>query len=455
MSQLAQCVILAPMQIPKNLAELSSEPLHASLAAASMESMNLLNNIAGNYPEAISFAAGRPYEGFFDTDQIHEYLRVFAGYLRSERHMTEQQVSRTLLQYGDTKGVITELIARNLAVDEDIHVDPRGVVVTVGFQEALFLVLRTLRADDRDALLAPSPTYVGLTGAALLTDLPVLSVPSGEHGLDLGELVRRLHAARDAGHRVRACYVTPDFANPVGVSMTVDDRHRLLEIAAAEGLLLLEDNPYGLFHRIPDRRPPTLKSLDTEGRVVYLGSFAKSGVAGARVGFAVADQPVRGGLLADELSKIKSMLTVNTSPIAQAVIGGKLIANDFSLVAANARETAVYQSNLTQVLQGLAKRFRDDAGVTWNEPDGGFFVVVTVPFTVDDAFLEHAAREHGVLFTPMHHFFGAGTESRQLRLSISTLTPERIEEGLDRLAAAVTSRLPGASPADATAGAVS
>ncbi|WP_344604164.1 PLP-dependent aminotransferase family protein [Streptomyces glaucus] len=443
------------MQIRENLAELSSEPLHASLAAASMESMNLLNNIAGAYPEAISFAAGRPYEGFFDTEQLHEYLKVFADHLRSERGMTEQQVSRTLFQYGDTRGVITELIARNLAVDEGIDADPRSVVVTVGFQEALFLVLRVLRADDRDALLAPSPTYVGLTGAALLTDLPVLPVPSGPHGLDLGELVRLLRAARDAGRRVRACYVTPDFANPVGVSMTVADRHRLLEIAASEGLLLLEDNPYGLFHRTPDRRPPTLKSLDAEGRVVYLGSFAKSGVAGARVGFAVADQPVGDGLLADELSKVKSMLTVNTSPIAQAVIGGKLIANDFSLVAANVRETAVYRSNLTRVLEGLAERFRDCAGVTWNEPDGGFFVVVTVPFTVDDAFLEHAGREHGVLFTPMHHFFGAGTESRQLRLSVSTLTPEQIEEGLDRLAAAVTSRLPGGSAAGVATGAAS
>ncbi|MFF3750444.1 PLP-dependent aminotransferase family protein [Streptomyces sp. NPDC002018] len=438
------------MPIRENLAELSAEPLHTSLNAASMESMNLLNNIAGAYPDAISFAAGRPYEGFFDTDQVHEYLKVFTDHLRSERGMTRQQVSRTLLQYGDTKGVITELIARNLAVDEGIDADPRSVVVTVGFQEALFLVLRALRADDRDALLAPSPTYVGLTGAALLTDLPVLPVRSGEHGLDLGELVRLLRASRDAGRRVRACYVTPDFANPVGVSMTVADRHRLLEIAASEGLLLLEDNPYGIFHRTPDRRPPTLKSLDTESRVVYLGSFAKSGVAGARVGFAVADQPVGGGLLADELSKIKSMLTVNTSPIAQAVIGGKLIANDFSLVAANARETAVYQSNLTQVLEGLAKRFRECEGVTWNEPDGGFFVVVTVPFTVDDAFLEYAGREHGVLFTPMHHFFGAGTDSRQLRLSISTLTPERIEEGLDRLAAAVTSRLPGGTTAGGT-----
>ncbi|WP_345618094.1 PLP-dependent aminotransferase family protein [Streptomyces ziwulingensis] len=443
------------MQIPENLEELSTESLHASLTAASMESMNLLNNIAGAYPDAISFAAGRPYEGFFDTDQLHTYLEVFTGHLRDERGLTRQQVSRTLLQYGDTKGVIADLIARNLAVDEGIVADPASVVVTVGFQEALFLVLRALRAEDRDALLAPSPTYVGLTGAALLTDLPVLPVPCAEHGLDLTELVRVLRAAREAGRRVRACYVTPDFANPIGVSMPLADRHRLLDIAAAEGLLLLEDNPYGLFHRTPDRRPPTLKSLDTDRRVVYLGSFAKSGVAGARVGFAVADQRVGEGLLADELSKIKSMLTVNTSPIAQAVIGGKLIANGFSLVAANAREAAVYQRNLTQVLEGLDRRFRACPEVTWNEPDGGFFVVVTVPFTVDDAFLEYAAGEHGVLFTPMHHFFGAGTESRQLRLAVSTLTPERIEEGLDRLAAAVTSRLPGPATAPVTTGAVS
>ncbi|MFE2042279.1 aminotransferase class I/II-fold pyridoxal phosphate-dependent enzyme, partial [Streptomyces sp. NPDC059477] len=283
------------MPIRENLAELSSEPLHASLTAASMESMNLLNNIAGAYPEAISFAAGRPYEGFFDTDQLTEYLAVFTGYLRDVRGMTRQQVSRTLLQYGDTKGVIAELIARNLAVDEGIEADPRAIVVTVGFQEALFLVLRALRADGSDTLLAPSPTYVGLTGAALLTDLPVLPVPSGDAGLDLDELVRLLHAARAAGRRVRACYVTPDFANPVGVSMTVPDRHRLLEIAGAEGLLLLEDNPYGIFHRTPERRPPTLKSLDREGRVVYLGSFAKSGVGGGRGGGAGGDEPRAGG----------------------------------------------------------------------------------------------------------------------------------------------------------------
>ncbi|MEN2423134.1 PLP-dependent aminotransferase family protein [Streptomyces rimosus] len=426
-------------------AELNSATLHASLADASMESMNLLNRIADTYPEAISFAAGRPYEGFYDAAQVHQYLQVFCDHLGTERKMTEAEIARTLFQYGETKGIIAGLIARSLAVDEGIEAVDGSVVVTVGCQEAMFLLLRALRADSRDAVLAPRPTYVGLTGAALLADMPVLPVHSGEHGIDLDDLVAQLRSARAAGRRVRACYVTPDFANPVGSSMDLADRHRLLEIAERENLLLLEDNAYGVFHTSAER-PPTLKSLDRGRRVVYLGSFAKTGVPGARVGYVVADQRVTGGangdgLLADELSKIKSMLTVNTSPIAQAVIGGKLLSHGCSMVEANRRETAVYRRNLNQVLAGLTRRFADCPGITWNEPTGGFFVVLSVPFVVTDDFLEYAARKYGVLFTPMHHFYGASAQCRQLRLSISTLTPERIDKGLDRLAALLTERL--------------
>ncbi|MEU2787946.1 PLP-dependent aminotransferase family protein [Streptomyces sp. NPDC007100] len=431
---------------PEFVAELNTATLHASLADASMESMNLLNQIADKYPEAISFAAGRPYEGFYDSCQVHKYLEVFCDHLGVERRMTEAEIARTLFQYGETKGIIAGLIARSLAVDEGIEAVDGSVVVTVGCQEAMFLVLRALRADDSDAVLAPRPTYVGLTGAALLADLPVLPVATGEYGIDLDDLVTQLRRARAAGRRVRACYVTPDFANPVGASMGLADRHRLLEIAETEHLLLLEDNAYGVFHTSGER-PPTLKSLDRNRRVVYLGSFAKTGVPGARVGYVVADQrvtgPGGGGLFADELSKIKSMLTVNTSPIAQAVIGGKLLSHGCSMVEANRRETAVYRQNLNQVLAGLARRFGDCPGVTWNEPTGGFFVVLSVPFCVTDDFLEHAARRHGVLFTPMHHFYDASAQCRQLRLSISTLTPERIEKGLDRLAALITERLRG------------
>ncbi|MFI1952407.1 PLP-dependent aminotransferase family protein [Streptomyces xinghaiensis] len=426
-------------------AGLSADALHASLGDVSMESMNLLNQIADTHPRAVSFAAGRPYEGFYDVDRLPEYLRVFCDHLRTERGMDEAEVARTLFQYGATKGIITSLVARSLAVDEGIEAGPGSVVVTVGCQEAMFLVLRALRADDREALLAPSPTYVGLTGAALLADLPVLPVRTRENGIDPDDLVERLRRARAGGLRVRACYVTPDFANPSGASMDLAARHRLLDIAAAEDLLLLEDNAYGLLGGTAGRLP-TLKALDRRQRVVYLGSFAKTCMPGARVGYVVADQRITGGsgggtLLADELSKIKSMLTVNTSPIAQALIGGKLLSHGCSLAEANRRETEVYRRNLRQVLDGLARRLGNVPGVEWNAPAGGFFVVLTVPFTVDDGLLEYAARRHGVLFTPMHHFYGASAGFRQLRLSVSMLTPDRIDEGLDRLAALVTERL--------------
>ncbi|MGY3676990.1 (S)-3,5-dihydroxyphenylglycine transaminase [Streptomyces sp. TE33382] len=419
---------------------LSVETLHGSLADPAISSMNLLNELIGEYPVAISMAAGRPYEEFFDVRLIHEYIDAYCDHLRNDRGLDEAQVTRTLFQYGTTKGVITDLIARNLAEDEDIDADPASVVVTVGAQEAMFLALRTLRADERDVLLAPAPTYVGLTGAALLTDTPVWPVRSTENGIDPQDLVLQLKNAEEQGKRVRACYVTPNFANPTGTSMDVPARRRLLEVAEVSGILLLEDNAYGLFG---SERLPTLKALDRSGTVVYIGSFAKTGMPGARVGYVVADQHVAGGgLLADQLSKLKGMLTVNTSPIAQAVIAGKLLLNDFSLAKANAREIAIYQRNLQHTLGELTRRLGGCPGVSWNTPKGGFFVTVTVPFVVDDELLKHAAGDHGVLFTPMHHFYGGKDGFNQLRLSISLLTPELIEEAVSRLAALITARLP-------------
>ena len=424
---------------------LDRRALHSCLSDSAMESMNLLNEIAGRYPAAISFAAGRPFEGFYEIEQVHTYLRVFCDYLRTEHRMSDPEIARRLYQYGDTKGIISHLVARNLAVDEGISAEPQSIVVTVGCQEAMFLVLRSLRVDQRDAVLSPRPTYVGFSGAALLADLPVIGVETGSTGIDLDDLVRQLHQARAAGRRVRACYVTPDFANPSGLSLGLADRRALLEIAATEDLLLLEDNAYGLFQS-SERRLPTLKSLDTERRVVYLGSFAKTGMPGARVGYVVADQRVTNGdepagLFADELSKIKSMLSVNTSPIAQAVIGGKLIAHDCSLISANQAVAGVYRHNLDTLLEGLDERLGDCPGVSWNVPTGGFFVVLTVPFVVDDALLDHAAQEHGVLFTPMHHFYGGSAGLHQLRLSISTLRGYQVAAGLDRLAALIREQI--------------
>ena len=289
-------------------------------------------------------------------------------------------------------------------------------------------------------LLAVSPTYVGLTGAARLADLPVRPVATGSTGIDLDDLVAQIRRARSEGLRPRACYVMPDYANPSGLSLDLATRKRLLEIAAAEDVLLLEDNPYRLFHGA-NPRTATLKALDTQRRVVYLGSFAKTALPGVRVGYVVADQTVEGGLFADELAKIKSMLTVNTSAIAQAVAGGKLLEHGCSLVDANRRERDVYAANLTRLLEGLAKRFPDGSGITWTAPGGGFFVVVDVPFVVDDALLERSARDFGVLWTPVGHFYDHDADVHALRLSCSAVTSAEIDDGLDRLAAFVDDEL--------------
>ncbi|MEH1015068.1 PLP-dependent aminotransferase family protein [Micromonospora sp. CPCC 206060] len=424
--------------------------LHPALADPSLNSMNFLNEIAQHYPDAISFAAGRPYEEFFDVAQLAGYLDRFTAHLRDDLGYDQQRVTRTLFQYGRTKGIIHHLVARNLAVDEQITVDPESIVVTVGCQEAMFLVLRALRADDRDVLLAVSPTYVGLTGAARLVDLPVLPVATGPDGVDLADLVAQIHRARAAGLRPRACYVMPDFANPSGLSLDLAARRRLLDVAAAEDLLLLEDNPYGLFPADGAVRVPTLKALDERAQVVYLGSFAKTALPGARVGYLVADQRVTGpggtvSLFADELAKIKSMVTVNTSAIAQAVVGGRLLAHGCSLLAANQRERAAYARNLRLLDAGLAARFPRFADgrrvIDWNVPAGGFFMVVTVPFPVDDVLLERSARRYGVLWTPMHHFYDGSTPVDALRLSISAVTADQIDAGLDRLAALIRDAL--------------
>ncbi|MDX6362946.1 MAG: (S)-3,5-dihydroxyphenylglycine transaminase [Streptomyces sp.] len=421
--------------------------LHDSVLDPVLSSMTLLNEIAGRHPEAVSFAAGRPYEGFYDTRQLAGYLNTFETYLREERGLKDEDVTRTFFQYGRTKGVIHELIARHLENDEGLQVDPESVLVTTGCQEAMVLVMRALCRDPRDVILTSFPSYVGFLGAARLVGMPVRGVREGEAGIDADDLVVQIRRARREGLRPRACYVVPDFANPSGATMTRAGRQHLLDVARQEDILLVEDNPYSMF-RLGGSRLPTLRALDREGRVVYLGSFAKTAFAGARIGYVIADQPVVDGAggttrFVDELAKLKSMLTLNTSTVAQAVIGGFLLENGCSAERASVREAAVYRANLGHVLRGLAERFgegKQNGTVTWNTPNGGMFTVVTVPFQADETMLEYSARHFGVLWTPMRHFYAGTGGLNQLRLSYSVLSREQIETGLDRLAALVADR---------------
>jgi (S)-3,5-dihydroxyphenylglycine transaminase len=424
---------------------LRQDALHPSLTDPILDVMNFLNEVALRFPEAISFAPGRPHEQFYDAQQISTYLDAYVRHLGQEQGLSEERIRTQLFQYGRTNGQIHGLIAQMLEKDEGIRASPDSIVVTVGAQEGMFLALRALFSRPEDVLLVGMPCYIGITGAARLLGIDIVPVAEREEGLDLEDLEAKVLALRAQGKRPRALYLVADFANPSGRSLPLPARQRLLELAERAELLIIEDNPYGFFHRQGPRKP-TLKSLDTRGRVIYLGSFSKSAFPGLRVGYAVADQSVAdaaGGhhLLAQEFSKIKSLLTVNTSSISQALVGGLLVLNDCSLFEANREAIGFYQRNMDATLAALARHFPREAawaeGVTWNVPDGGFFLVVQLPIEADEALLERSARHHQVIWTPMRYFYlGTGGE-KALRLSCSYLTPERIEEGVSRLAALI------------------
>lgn len=425
--------------------------LHGSLRDPLLDTMTFFSEVTARYPEAISFAPGLPYEGFFDPASIHDYLDAYTGYLR-DQGKSEKQVRGMLFQYGRTKGELQELIARTVANDEGIQAPPQAIMTTVGAQEAMFLLLRALFAGPQDVLLVSSPCYIGMTGAARLLDVEVVPVPEGVTGPDpeaVREVARKVAAS---GRRPRALYVVPDFSNPTGTSMSTPARTRLLEVAREAGILIIEDNPYSFFAREAEHRP-TLKSLDQHAVVAYIGSFAKTCFPGARVGYIIADTPVTSGdgrrtLLADLLARVKSMITVNTSSLSQAVIGGMLIRCECRLRPANAAAISFYRSNLTAMLAELDRRFppglRSELGISWTIPDGGFFTMLTVPFAAGTDAAERSARDHGVLWTPMDAFFVGSDDGRhRLRLSSSYVTPQDIAEGIRRLAAFVVAESAG------------
>jgi (S)-3,5-dihydroxyphenylglycine transaminase len=425
------------------MVELAMDSLHVSVSDPVSASMNFLNEVASRFPDAISLAAGRPHEAFHEVEDIGRYLDSYVAHL-AEQGLSRAGIRTLLTQYGRTNGQIHGMVARLLATDEGIRVPPEAIAVTAGCQEAMLIVLRGLCAGPDDVLLTSSPCYVGITGAARILGIEVVPVPEDRDGIDPGAVARAARAARARGKRPRALYVLPNFANPSGVSLDVPTRRALLDMAAAEDLLLIEDDPYGLFG-LDDRPRPSLKSLDTDRRVIYLGSFAKSCFPGARVGFLVADQTVVDGagrrtLLADALSTVKSMVTVNTSPVAQAVIGGMLVSCGFSLRAANQEKIRFYRRNMKTLIEALDRHV----------PDGGFFAVLDVPMNADEKLLETSARQYGVLWTPMSFFYTAGGGTRSIRLSCSYVGPDQVSEGVRRLARLVEEYAwpsPGSTPA--------
>ncbi|HEX5085923.1 MAG TPA: PLP-dependent aminotransferase family protein [Blastocatellia bacterium] len=407
-----------------------------------MDVMNFLNEVVLDYPDAISFAPGRPPADLFDVENSLRAIKSFVRFAANNGGCEELRVWQDLGQYNRTNGIIRDLISDQLAKDEGIHVSAESIIVTVGAQEAMAIALSGLFDPASDVLLVSDPTYIGITGLARILGIRVIPVPADDEGVDPEEVERAIERCRALG-RPRAFYDIPSFNNPLGTSLAPERRRRLLEVCKKHGVLIIEDNPYGMFAYEGTHAPP-IKALDTgaEKMVLYIGSFAKTLFPGLRLGYLVADQREArtGNILAMELSKVKSLLTVNSSPLLQGVVAGILLDQGGSLQSAVSPKKERLRRNRDVMLECLSSQFENTPGVRWNRPKGGYFLVVTLPFSFGKEELKRCVSQYGVIVTPMRFFtIGAGHEC-QIRLSFSCLDEETIREGIRRFGKFVNDR---------------
>ncbi len=367
-----------------------------------------------NRPEVVSLAGGMPYLEGLPLDTIADTM---------QRVIATQ--GTTALQYGSGQGHqdLREQILDVMRL-EGIDAHPDDVVVTTGSQQALDLVTRIF-IDPGDVIVAEAPSYVGALGVFRSYQADIVHVPIDEDGLIPEALDETLTSLAAQGRRVKFLYTIPNFHNPAGVTLSLERRPRVLEIARRHGVLVVEDNPYGLLGFSSDPLP-AMRSTDDEG-VLYLGSFSKTFAPGFRVGWVVAPHAVREKLVLASESAI-----LCPSNASQLAISAYLSTSDWKGQIKSFRE--LYRERRDAMVGALAEHLPD---ASWTVPDGGFYTWVKLPAGLDSKSMLPRAVTGRVAYVPGTAFFADGSGADHMRLSYCFPTPDRIREGVRRLAAVV------------------
>lgn len=365
-------------------------------------------------PEVVSLAGGMPFVRALPLESITSSM---------ERVMREQ--GPRALQYGSGQGTpeLREHILEIMAL-EGVRASVDDVVVTTGSQQALDLIAK-LFLDSGDVVIAESPSYVGAMGIFRSYQAEVSHVAVDDDGMIPAALAERITTLRAAGRRIKFLYLIPNFHNPAGVTLSWERRLEIIEIARREGVLIIEDNPYGLLWF--DRPAPhAMRSVETDG-IVYLGSFSKTLAPGFRIGWALAPHAIREKLVLAAESAILSPSAVN-----ELIVSDYLANADWKGQIDTFR--GLYRERRDALIDALEHYLPD---LTWTNPNGGFYVWVTLPEGLDaKAMLPRAVKEL-VAYTPGTAFFADGAGRANLRLSYCYPTPAEIREGIRRLASVV------------------
>jgi 2-aminoadipate transaminase len=376
-------------------------------------------------PEIISFAGGLPAPEVFPLREI-----------QAAAHRVLAEHGTSALQYSTTEGYLPlrELLVRHMG-RYGIHVTPANILVTSGAQQALDLIGK-LFINSGDRILTEEPTYLGAIQAFTAYQAQFLPVPID----DLGMGMEKLEDALRAGPKF--LYVLPNFQNPAGVTLCLERRWRLVELAARYGTPIVEDDPYGQL-RYEGHHLPPLVQIDAEhhgcnggtkfrGGVIYLGTMSKVLAPGLRVGWVVAPEEVM-----ERLVQMKQGSDLHTSTFTQMVAcetarGGFLDRHVKTI-------RRVYRERRDAMLTAL-ERYAPP-GTRWTRPHGGLFLWLTLPEGFDSQELFPEALKEKVAYVPGSVFYPSGGGQRSMRLNFSYCTPELIEEGIRRLSGVIEHRM--------------
>jgi len=373
-------------------------------------------------PEIISFAGGLPDPETFPHEELAE---IAADELRGHY--------RNVLQYGLSEGSQT---LRRAVIDwlrpQGLDLSLNQVLVTTASQQGLDLLAKAF-LDPGDVIFCGLPTYLGAIQSFSLFQADKIGVPLQEDGMDLDVLEEQIAEARRVDKVLKAIYVIPDFQNPAGITMSLEKRKRLLEIAEQEDLLIFEDNPYSQL-RFAGEAVPTLKSMDENGRVIMLFSLSKVLSAGLRLAFLIAQED-----LIEILLRMKQASDLCTSKLTQHLAARYI--KDYGMEDHLRILRERYRAKRDAMIAALEKYMPTEEGITWTRPDGGLFLWVRLPEEVDTEEMFPRALEHNVAYIVGSAFYVDGGGKNTMRLSFSVNSEDEIEEGIKRLCQVVREEL--------------
>lgn len=364
-------------------------------------------------PEVVSLAGGMPYVAALPKELL----------AKSYNSMMAEK-GDLAIQYGGGQGDLTlREQVREIMGLEGIHSSVEDIVMTTGSQHGLDLVAG-LFLDKGDVVLAEGPSYVGAIGIFRHYEAHIEHVYTDDNGISPEALQEAIDLMKQQGRKIKFLYLVPNFANPSGVTLSAERRPKVIEICKREHILILEDNPYGLLY-FDKPVPKALRSMDEN--VIYLGSFSKILAPGFRVGYVLAPPAIR-----DKIVLAQESALLCPSSFSQMMISEYLANSDWQKQVDTFR--GVYEERKNAALNAMKKYLPN---VKTTQPDGGFYLWLTLPDGIDSKAMLPLAVKELVAYTPGTAFFGDGTGHHNLRVCYSFPTPERIDLGIKRLATVI------------------